>query len=58
MPLPWLGPSILIPNLEHYPLPYVDRTRESNPGMVAMDRAMHHNSEPEQRAIASVVSLL
>lgn len=50
------GPSILFPNPEHRPLPYVDSTRESFPGVAAMDTAIHHDSEPEQRAVASVVS--
>lgn len=58
MPPLWLEPSILIPNPEHHPLPDVDPTRESYPGVAAMDRAIHHNSKPEQRAVASVVSLL
>lgn len=58
MPLLCSGPSILIPNPEHSPLPCIDPTRESDPGVAAMDRAMRHDSEPEQRAVASVVSLL
>lgn len=53
----WSDRSILIPNPEHYQQRNVDPTRESYPGVEDMDREMHHDSQPEQRAVASVVSL-
>lgn len=57
MPPLWLDPSILIPNPEHYQQQNVDTTHESYPGVADMDWEMHHDSQPEQRAVASVVSL-
>lgn len=54
----WSGPYILIPNAEHCQHQNVDTTHESDPGVADMDREMHNDSQPEQRAVTSVVSLL
>lgn len=53
----WSGPSLLIPNPEDHQLQNVDPTCESDPGVADIIRAMHHDSQPEQRAVKSVVSL-
>lgn len=57
MPPRWSSPSVLIPNPEHYQLQNADSSRKSYPGVADMDKAMHHDSQPEPRAVASVVSL-